>query len=408
MKRIQCRFCSNDCASYLEMRLTYIKAETMAEQSCYSCRSTMLAAGLSLLTLALLQAVAQAQPEPIAHWSFDTPTITTDANGIATADDVAGTHDATRTNAATGPRPINSVSGQFGQAAQFTNILNEDATGASRLQIPNLTEIMGDTAEDFSVAVWANIPVGVVGQDNTILSDWVTTHAYWFQIDAVDNNAAARPRAQIRNTTGGDIIAATINAQEAGQANMADGVWHHYAWTWDKSEGVMTWFIDGVQRATRTTGQTPENRHLRVSTNPNAHIGWKQDSNDHFSGTMDELWVFGGLLTSEEVDILRLQNGFGPPPIDGDVNGDGFVTMEDFEPIRANFRNSVSMRAQGDLVRNNVVDFDDFRQWKTAFLAAGGSLAGVDLGFSENVPEPASAVLVLLAASVFMQRRRRI
>ncbi|HJQ78809.1 MAG TPA: LamG domain-containing protein [Lacipirellulaceae bacterium] len=366
------------------------------------------AAGIAaILFTAGKAASVSAQPVPIAHWSFDTATITTDASGIATAEDIVATHDAVRTNATTGPRPINSVPGQFGQAAQFTNILNEDAMGASRLQIPNLMEIMGESAEDFSVGVWVNIPTGVVGQDNTILSDWVSTHSYWFQIDAVDSNLAARPRGQIRNLTGGDIIAATINAQEAGQANMADSAWHHYAWTWDKSEGVMTWFIDGVQRATRTTGQAAEGRHLRVSSNPNAHIGWKQDSNDHFSGTMDELWVFEDLLTPEQVETLMLQNGFGPPPMPGDVDLDGDVDIDDFAPIRDNFRKSVATRQQGDLVRNSVVDFDDFHEWKTAFLAGGGSLAGVDLSLAGNVPEPATVMLVLLAAGPLLRRPQR-
>jgi hypothetical protein len=96
----------------------------------------------------------------------------------------------------------------------------------------------------------------------------------------------------------------------------------------------------------------------------------------------------------------------GPPPVPGDTDGDGVVELSDFDPIRDNFRNIVSSRAEGDLVPNNRVDFDDFRQWKTAFLAAGGSLAGVDLSFG-SVPEPSAAALALMALLGVCKVRRR-
>ncbi|HEX2475924.1 MAG TPA: hypothetical protein VHK01_14335 [Lacipirellulaceae bacterium] len=94
--------------------------------------------------------------------------------------------------------------------------------------------------------------------------------------------------------------------------------------------------------------------------------------------------------------------------VPGDTDGDGIVELTDFDPIRANFRNAVSSRAQGDLVPNGRVDFDDFRQWKTAFTGAGGSLAGVDLGFGANVPEPSSAAAAssgLLGLLMAIRRR---
>ena len=66
---------------------------------------------------------------------------------------------------------------------------------------------------------------------------------------------------------------------------------------------------------------------------------------------------------------------------------------------------SESRASELSFVRNNTVDFNDFSQWKTAFLAGGGSLAGVDLSFT-IVPEPATALL-LLAGAMLVGRLRR-
>lgn len=97
----------------------------------------------------------------------------------------------------------------------------------------------------------------------------------------------------------------------------------------------------------------------------------------------------------------------GPPLLAGDTDGNGTVNLLDFEPIRANFRKAVASRSQGDLVGNGVVDFADFRQWKGAFLGAGGSLVGVDLGLvGANVPEPGTLMLVMMLLAGAMPRRR--
>jgi hypothetical protein len=96
------------------------------------------------------------------------------------------------------------------------------------------------------------------------------------------------------------------------------------------------------------------------------------------------------------------------PPLLGDVDDNGLVNLLDFDPIRDNFRKMVTIRAEGDLTRDGRVNFDDFHEWKAAFLGMGGSLAGVDLGLFENVPEPASVLLALfawLAAGRLIRRR---
>jgi hypothetical protein len=102
--------------------------------------------------------------------------------------------------------------------------------------------------------------------------------------------------------------------------------------------------------------------------------------------------------------------GTSTPILPGDTDGDGIPGEfpDDFEPIRANFRKAVTTRNQGDLVPNGIVDFDDFRQWKTAHLAAGGSMVGIDLFAS--IPEPATlftAALASILIAVANARRAR-
>lgn len=133
---------------------------------------------------------------------------------------------------------------------------------------------------------------------------------------------------------------------------------------------------------------------------PDYSVGWAIGARGgvagqerEWNGFIDDVRIYNHPLSPEEV--LMAMFG-GPPPKKGDVDNDGDVDLDDFAPIRANFRNAVASRGLGDLVRNGVVDFDDFREWKTEFLAAGGSLAGVNLSFG-SVPEPSAAVLALMA-----------
>jgi hypothetical protein len=120
--------------------------------------------------------------------------------------------------------------------------------------------------------------------------------------------------------------------------------------------------------------------------------------NPHAEWLIDEIRI--GESYSDVVGVEAI------PILAGDTDTDGIPGEfpDDFEPIRSNFRKVVSLRTQGDLVTNGMVDFNDFHQWKTAFLAGGGSLAGVDLGFL-NVPEPATFVSAFFAASIYFMAR---
>jgi hypothetical protein len=86
----------------------------------------------------------------------------------------------------------------------------------------------------------------------------------------------------------------------------------------------------------------------------------------------------------------------------GDTDNDGIAGEypDDFLPIQINFRKPVTQRSDGDLVKNGVVDLNDFIEWKAAFLQQGGSLAGIDLNFTGDVPEPAAWLLTAVAVFV--------
>ena len=107
----------------------------------------------------------------------------------------------------------------------------------------------------------------------------------------------------------------------------------------------------------------------------------------------DDLSTGGNSRVNRDFSVALL----GEPFIRGDVDGDGVggEFPDDFNPIRDNFQKMVSERTDGDIVRNGKVDFADFRQWKTAFVAGGGALADVDLSFLP-VPEPSAMGLLLL------------
>ena len=91
-------------------------------------------------------------------------------------------------------------------------------------------------------------------------------------------------------------------------------------------------------------------------------------------------------------------NGLGtiskllPGGLPGDVDGVNGVTIDDFNIIRDNLGESVTMREEGDLDGNLRVDLDDFQIWLDHAPASA-----IGIAFSDNrVPEP-STILVCVA-----------
>jgi hypothetical protein len=126
-------------------------------------------------------------------------------------------------------------------------------------------------------------------------------------------------------------------------------------------------------------------------------FGIGSSSNAHEGGfALDNVRVVDGVDFSSPGGVI----------IPGDVNGDGFVTIDDFNVIKDNFRQSPRGRTQGDLTGDGLVSLPDFTQWKGAFTGSGGSITGLDLSFV-SVPEPSTISLLVLVSCMLTGRRAR-
>jgi hypothetical protein len=162
------------------------------------------------------------------------------------------------------------------------------------------------------------------------------------------------------------------------------------------ADGTSPIYVDGVLRSPAGSmhgGNTS-------TWNPDFRISLAHEFEDStvdtraFRGDYHLIGIWNRALSEAEIQ-QRLADGpiapGGMPLVDGDVNGDGLVDLDDYRVIRDNFLETVSSRAEGDLNFDRLVDREDFRAWKDAFTALPGAVA---------VPEPSTLWLALLCVSI--------
>jgi hypothetical protein len=245
----------------------------------------------------------------IAHWSFDTGSITVDggSGNVTSAADDTGNHNATAVinGTATGT----SGPGQFGQALTFGNT---NPSGGNRyyLTYDNLTELMGPAAQapSFTVAAWVNTSFSAA--NNSIVADWGNApsgnrFAYWFSLQS------GQPRMQSRasNAPNDDIVAFQTGS------SIADGQWHHIAYVFDKPNASAFIYVDGNQAAQALSIAPPLD--MLVAASAIGTLGRKADTDNNFIGSMDEVWIVDSALNAAEVNNLRSFNVIPEPCIPG-------------------------------------------------------------------------------------------
>lgn len=150
-----------------------------------------------------------------------------------------------------------------------------------------------------------------------------------------------------------------------------------------------------------------------------------QNLNDLILQDTDGLITFFGKVrqnfaVTELQRITSIEDGTRPGPtliidyvpgsgaIPGDYNEDGIVNAADYTVWRDTLGSNTDLRANGDDTGTSmgVIDTADYDFWKANFGAGGGSAANSAV----NVPEPASASILLLAAACgarYVRRRNR-
>jgi hypothetical protein len=146
-----------------------------------------------------------------------------------------------------------------------------------------------------------------------------------------------------------------------------------------------------------------------------------------FSGIIDDLRMFVLGTSDEPFDYgtfnFAVDNAFAASPVSGikgvpgDVTNNGVFNDDDKTAFIAGWMDrrlvngvqvaDLTSRSQGDLNLDGITDIRDLVLIQAALTGAGlGAITAADLA---GVPEPATAVLVLLAASAVpaLQRRKR-
>lgn len=121
-----------------------------------------------------------------------------------------------------------------------------------------------------------------------------------------------------------------------------------------------------------------------------------------FTGKIDDVAIWNEALSDDFIAGLAsgVPPGAGLPDLFGDFNADGTLDLADYEIMLANFYTG-STHEEGNMNLRGTVDLEDFRQFREAFNAAGGTA---------SVPEPSALALLFLGIACLVGRavvRRR-
>lgn len=274
-----------------------------------------------MLTSASLLLGARADIEStVAHWSFDSSTLTTLAGEITGIADLTGAHNAApgsglgAASLSSNPIPVsNSIAGRFDEALLLTGFNNVAGGGGQFLMFPELTEIMAvNGAPNYTVSMWVNTTTGSFNVF-TDLSSWGNSSATPGRFSyAFGPSGSSAMRAQTRfdaGANGTDIFARTVTTP----APLNDAQWHMLSWTFDTGTKVLNSYFDGMLVDSFTSAAA--SAQMVTGSSAFGTLGFKGDSGNFLNGSIafDEIYVFRGAATDAEIQNLYTLNVIPEP-----------------------------------------------------------------------------------------------
>jgi hypothetical protein len=245
----------------------------------------------------LSPSLSRADSTLLANWSFDAGTV----NGTSVSDASGNGFTGTLSGGVT------SVAGKVGQALQFNGTDGQVSFG---------NDARAALTGDLSFAAW--IKTTNNSRDETIIGKYDASgneRGYVVKTKA-DGHIAFREGGE--NTATGH----PVEIEDTG-ATINDGQWHHIAVIVQLSAGVL-FFVDGG-----LSSNFLNDTLLTGSSAPNLAVGGPEFSSVNFTGSIDELRIYQGDLTSAQIAQL-----YGSTPVShgGQTLYNGIVLPTNFPP----------------------------------------------------------------------------
>jgi hypothetical protein len=150
-----------------------------------------------------------------------------------------------------------------------------------------------------------------------------------------------------------------------------------------------------------------ENFRLHISYDDDNDPATPEQTNDNFNALLgvfrnDARFVEGLLgemyISSKSTGAIYLVSN--SLPYDADFDADGDVDGRDFLTWQRNFNTTAGYGSDGDANHNGLVDASDLAIWQDQCTSSGSELVA-----AQQIPEPASAIGLLVGLSLLTWRR---
>ena len=344
------------------------------------------------------------QPNFIASTIWNVPKTSQDAIGTwynfdesagPTLNDSIGSAHGTTQDVVFSTSTVDTDRGNAGQFNGTTSNVSFGSTGPADAL---------DLGEDnFTIAGWFKAPTntetGVYGNRPIFQNIDYSGGGWIFEIGRADRSYAG----EVFFTVGGGGSSSFGQTQVFSDTRIDDDEWHWVAIV--NTGGDLVMYIDGELQ--QDTGEMQDASTATSPASVVAQMGMRGASQKPFEGSLDDWQIFNTALTAA-VDgsgaligggLFEAWQGLSLGVLDGDLDGDGFVGINDLNIILANWNQSVPPgNPLADPSGDGFVGIDDLNE------VLGNWNAGTPPTMA--VPEPGTLGLLLSSAGVLMRGRR--